>query len=151
MNDTASRWCVLLPCSKTEKWAVPQNCLAEIVTLPAETQDPPEKFDWRGQSVSILDFDEDHDSPWKDERAGTGLVAVMLGLKGGAWEYCGVALRGQGLAMKDLAKESVEDAPELALECSSSAFRMGGEVYQIPKLQELHSRAHSSHVFAQSQ
>lgn len=148
MNETASRWCVLLPCSKEEKWAVPQNCLAEIVTLATEANDPPEQFQWRGQSVPILDLDEAHESPWADERAGTGLVAVMLGLKGGAWEYCGVALRGQGLAMKDLAKESIEDTPDLALECSNSAFRMGGEVYQIPKLQELHSRHRSSHTSA---
>ena len=143
MNETASRWCVLLPCSKKEVWAVPQNCLAEIVTLSAESEDPPEQFDWRGQSVPILDLDEAHDSPWKDGRAGTGLVAVMLGLKGSSWEYCGVALRGQGLAMKDLARESIEDVPDLALECSASAFRMGGEIYQVPKLQELHSRTQS--------
>jgi hypothetical protein len=148
MNEIASRWCVLLPCSKEEKWAVPQNCLAEIVTLATATEDPPEQFQWRGQSVPILDLDQTHESPWADQRAGTGLVAVMLGLKGGAWEYCGVALRGQGLAMKDLARESIEDAPDLALECSASAFRMGGEVYQIPKLQELHSRTRSSHASA---
>ncbi len=64
----------------------------------------------------------------------------MLGLKGGAWDYCAVALRGEGLAMKDLSGELIEDTPDLALESSVSAFRMGGNVYQIPKLQELHAR-----------
>ena len=148
MNETASKWCVLLPCSNAEKWAVPQNCLAEIVTLAADTQEPPDELEWRGQSVPILDFGETQESPWADQRAGAGLVAVMLGLKSGAWEYCGVALRGQGLAMKDLARESIEDAPDMALEGSVSAFRMGGEIYQVPKLQELHSRTHAIHASA---
>ena len=143
MSDKSSSWCVLLPCSKNEKWAIPQNSLAEIVTLPAENDEPPAHFTWRGQEVPVLDFDEERDSPWRDARAGTGLVAVMLGLQGGAWEYCGVALRGEGLGMKDLANESIEDASELAMGSSTSAFRMGGELYQVPNLQELHARAHT--------
>lgn len=139
-DDKPSRWCVLLPCSKREKWAVPQNCLAEIVTLPSDSEEPPEHFNWRGQEVSVLNLDRDCELPWRDVRAGTGLVAVMLGLKGGAWEYCGVALRGAGLGMKDLADEAIEDAPELAVEGAVSAFRMRGEIYQVPQLQELHAR-----------
>jgi len=139
-DDKPSRWCVLLPCSKGEIWAVPQNCLAEIVTLPAEDDEPPTEFTWREQAVTVLDLDEQHESPWRNARAGTGLVAVMLGLKDGAWEYCGVALRGEGLGMKDLAVELIEDAPDMALDCSLSAFRMAGEVYQVPNLQELYTR-----------
>jgi len=140
-DDKPSHWCVLLPCSKGEIWAVPQNCLAEIVTLPAEDDEPPEQFTWRGQIVPVLDLDEQHDATWRNDRAGTGLVAVMLGLKDGAWEYCGVALRGEGLGMKDLAVETIEDVPEMALDCSLSAFRMSGEIYQVPNLQELYSRS----------
>ena len=144
MSDKTSSWCVLLPCSKNEKWAIPQNCLAEIVTLAAEGDQPPDHFSWRGQEVSVLDLDEKHESPWRDARAGTGLVAVMLGLQGGTWEYCGVALRGEGLGMKDLASESIEDASELAMGGSTSAFRMDGELYQVPNLQELHERVQAS-------
>jgi len=145
MNDKStdekiSRWCVLLPCSAHERWAVPQNCLAEIVTLPTAGEEPPESFTWRGQDVSILNLDESRETPWRDARTGTGLVAVMLGLKGGSWEYCAVALRGDGLGMKDLAGESLEDASDLALDGSVSAFSMGGEIYQVPRLQELHTR-----------
>ena len=140
MSEKTSSWCVLLPCSKKEKWAVPQNCLAEIVTLPAADEEPPAQFTWRGQEVSVMDLDEKHESSWRDERAGTGLVAVRLGLHGGAWKYCGVALRGGGLGMKDLATESIEDASDHVLESSTSAFSMGGEIYQIPNLQELHTR-----------
>ena len=87
-----------------------------------------------------MDLDEKNESSWRDKRAGTGLVAVMLGLQGGAWKYCGVALRGEGLGMKDLASESIEDASDHALESSTSAFSMGGEIYQVPNLQELHTR-----------
>ena len=140
MSEKNSSWCVLLPCSSKEKWAVPQNCLAEIVTLPADDDEPPTQFTWRGQEVSVMDLDDKHESSWRDKRAGTGLVAVMLGLQGGAWKYCGVALRGEGLGMKDLASESIEDASDHALESSISAFSMGGEIYQVPNLQELHTR-----------
>lgn len=140
IDDKLSRWCVLLPCSKHERWAVPQNCLAEIVTLPTDSEEPPEQLNWRGQELSVLNLDQDSELPWRDVRAGTGLVAVMLGLKGGAWEYFGVALRGAGLGMKDLAGEAIEDVPELAVEGAASAFRMRDEIYQIPQLQELHER-----------
>ena len=141
VDDISSRWCVLLPCSPGETWAVPQNCLAEIVNVPSDSEEPPTHFSWRGQDVPLVNLDQAQDAPWRDARAGTGLVAVMLGLKGGAWEYCGVALRGEGLGMKDLAGEAIEEAPDLALENSFSAFRMDGEVYQVPKLQELHARS----------
>jgi len=139
-QETPSRWCVLLPCAKNETWAVPQNCLAEIVTLPSDADQPPRHLTWRGQEVAVLNLDPRNESPWRDARAGTGLVAIMLGLKGGAWEYCGVALRGEGLAMKDLAGEAIEDAPDQALDSSASAFRMGGEVFQVPNLDDLHTR-----------
>jgi len=140
MLESASHWCVLLPCSKHEIWAVPQKCLAEIVTLPADSPEPPEVFNWRGRELAVLNLDESGDTPWRDKKEATGLVAVMLGLEGGSWDYCGVALRGEGLGMKDLARESIEDAPDCVAEGAVSAFRMGGKLYQVPELQELCER-----------
>ena len=142
--DETSRWCVLLPCSREEIWAVPQKCLAEIVTLPAETTVPPEYFTWRGQEVPVIDLDHQGVTPWRDKRASTGLVAVMLGLQGGGWKYFGVALRGEGLGMKDLARENIEEAPESKLAGCVSAFKMAGKIYQVPELQELHKRGELS-------
>lgn len=141
--ENESRWCVLLPCSSQETWALPQKCLAEIVTLPTEASSPPTELFWRGRDVPILDLDTGNVAPWRDSRAGTGLIAVMLGLEGGSWEYYGVALRGGGLKMKDLSREQIEDVPELALKESSAAFRMNGEVYQIPELASLPERQDS--------
>ena len=141
--ENESRWCVLLPCSSQETWAVPQKCVAEIVTLPTEASSPPAELLWRGRDVPILDLDRANVAPWRDSRAATGLVAVMLGLKGGSWEYYGVALRGDGLKMKDLSGEQLEDVPELALKGSSAAFRMKGKVYQIPDLASLPDRQDS--------
>jgi hypothetical protein len=138
--ENESRWCVLLPCSSQETWAVPQKCLAEIVTLPTEASSPPTELFWRGRDVPILDLDKGDEAPWRDSRAATGLIAVMLGLKGGSWEYYGVALRGGGLNMKDLSREQIEDVPELALKGSSAAFRMNGKVYQIPDMASLPER-----------
>ena len=138
--ENESRWCVLLPCSSQETWAVPQKCLAEIVTLPAEGLLPPAKLFWRGRDVPVLDLDMDDAAPWRDSRAATGLIAVVLGLKGGSWDYYGVALRGGGLTMKDLSREEIEDVPELVFEGSSSAFRMNGDVYQIPDMASLPGR-----------
>jgi hypothetical protein len=140
-ND--SRWCVLLPCSAQESWAVPQKCLAEIVTLPADGTSPPTQLFWRGRDVPILDLGVDNAAPWRDSRASTGLIAVMLGLKGGSWDYYGVALRGGGLTMKDLSREDIEDVPELVCEGSSSAFRMNGEIYQVPDMASLPGRQDS--------
>ena len=138
--EGASHWSVLLPCSKDEIWAVPQKCLAEIVTLAADTAEPPDQFTWRGQTVPIVDLGAGGSTPWRDNAEATGLVAVILGLKEGSWDYCGVALRGEGLGMKDLAREPVEDAPDCVVEGAISAFRIGEQIYQIPELQELDKR-----------
>ncbi len=138
--ENASRWCVLLPCSKEETWAVPQKCLAEIVTLHADAAEPPEQFTWRGQEVPVLDLDSGGATPWRDIREATGLIAVMLGLEGGSWQYFGIALRGEGLGMKDLAREDIEEAADSMIEGSISAFKMGGKIYQVPKLHDIYTR-----------
>ena len=95
MTDNTKRWCVLIPCSSTETWAVPQNCLGEIVTLYTDSTRPPDEITWRGRTVPVLDFGSDDGSVWREPRRGAGLVAIFLGLKGEGCEYWGLAVRGQ--------------------------------------------------------
>ena len=87
MADNTKRWCVLIPCSSTETWAVPQNCLAEIVTLQADTQQPPQQVQWRERTVPVLELGNGAGSLWQQPRRETGLVAIFLGLKGEGCEY----------------------------------------------------------------
>jgi hypothetical protein len=134
------RWCVLLPCSSSEHWAVPQNTLAEIVTLPADEEQPPEVLDWRGNSVPVLDFGDDDEAPWRERLSGTGLVAVFLGLEGENCDYWAVAVRGEGLAVRQISSEMLEDAGDVTVEHASSAFNLGGTVYQVPDLLALQRR-----------
>lgn len=131
MSDKTTQWCVFLPCSAEELWALPQNCVAEIVTVPATGFGPPQEINWRGQAVPVLDLEADPERPWSD---GDGLIAVVLGLQGEGCDYWGVALRGDGLGMMDIATEEVEDSPQLAQERSVGAFRLAGCIYQIPDL-----------------
>jgi hypothetical protein len=137
MAQKSSQWCVFLPCSEAEVWALPQNCLAEIVTIPADGEVPPQHILWRGREVPVLNLDDTASLPWRQRQGGTGLVAVMLGLRGEGCEYWAVALRGDGLGMLDLAEQKVEDCPDRALGRSVGAFKMDGAVYQIPDLLEL--------------
>lgn len=134
MSDDASPMCVLLPCSSTQCWAVPQRCLGEIVTVAADDDRPPAEIDWRGQVVPVMDFSGAEEEPWRDRRSGTGLVAVMLGHRGEPCRYWGVAVRGEGLGVTALEEDEMEDLPEAALEHATAAFRMGEVVYQIPDL-----------------
>jgi len=134
MSDNTKRWCVLLPCSSTETWAVPQNCLGEIVTLHTDTALPPDEITWRGRTVPVLDFGSDDGSLWREPRRGAGLVAIFLGLKGEGCEYWGVALRGQGLRVVSLSPEEVEDAPEQVQRHATAAFKFNGVLCQVPDL-----------------
>lgn len=137
MSDDNSHWCVFLPCSDEEVWVLPQNCLAEIVTVSAAGDRPPQQILWRGKQVPVLDLAAEDEQPWRDSHGGAGLIAVVLGLRDEGCDYWGVALRGEGLGMKDIADDQVEDVPDLALERSVGAFRLHGDVYQIPDLLEL--------------
>lgn len=132
-----ARWCVFLPCSRTQSWAVPQNCLAEVVTVPAAGDQPPAEIEWRGEVIPVLEFGRDDGLPWRDRRSGTGLVAVVLGLQGESCRYWGVAVRGEGLGVRAIAEEEIEDLPDAALEHAIAAFRLGGVVYQVPDLPTL--------------
>ena len=134
MSEEASRWCVLLPCSNTETWAVPQNCLGEILTLQSETEQPPGAVSWRDCTVPVLDLGGEDGSVWREPRRGSGLMAVFLGLKGEGCEYWALALRGANLSVVNLLPEEVEDAPEQVSEHATAAFNFRGVLCQIPDL-----------------
>ena len=134
MTDNTKRWCVLIPCSRTETWAVPQNCLAEIVTLQTDTVLPPEEVSWRGRTVPVLDLGSDDGSHWRAPHRGAGLVAIFLGLRGEGCEYWGVAVRGEGLRVVSLLPEEVEDMPEQVSQHATAAFSFNGVLCQVPDL-----------------
>lgn len=134
MTDNTKRWCVLIPCSKSETWAVPQNCLGEIVTLHTDMQLPPNEVAWRGLKVPVLDLGSDDGSLWLEPRRGTALIAIILGLKGEGCEYWGVAVRGEGLRAVSLSPETVEDMPDLVVQHSTAAFKFHDVLCQVPNL-----------------
>ncbi len=141
MTDSAQRMCVFLPCGRDLHLAVPQNCLAEIVTLPADGAEAPRQFEWRGQSVPVIDFGAPGDPQWRDHNSGTGLVAVFLGLRGQSCEYWGLALRGTGLGVRRLEAAACRDVPEGRGEYSMAAFEFEGRLYQVPDLPALQAFA----------
>ena len=134
MTDNSKRWCVLVPCSKTETWAVPQNCLAEIVTLHTDKELPPDEVNWRDRKVPVVDLGGDDGSLWRDPRRGAVLVAIFLGLKGEGCEYWGVAVRGEGLRGVCLTPEEVQDVPEQTQRHATAAFNFRGVLCQVPDL-----------------
>lgn len=140
MTDDTKQWCVLIPCSTTETWAVPQNCLAEIMTLNVDTALPPDAVSWRGRTVPVLDFGSDDGSLWREPHRGAGLVAIFLGLRGEGCEYWGVAVRGEGLKVVSLAPEEVEDVPEQASQYATAAFNFNGVLCQVPDLDSLQKK-----------
>ena len=148
MTDSSSRWWVLMPCSKTESWAVPQNCLAEIVTVHGVSEQPPEELSWRGVTLPVLDFGYDDGSQWREQHGGTGLIAVFLGLADEGCDYWGVAIRGGGLAVKRLADEEIADTPEAILQHATAAFTLQGVVYQVPDLSALQKKIANSQAVA---
>jgi len=134
MSANSTGYCVLLPCSAGRSWAIPQRCLGEIVTVPAAGDLPPEMISWRGESVPVVDFGRQDTAPWRDQRGDTGLVAIVLGQRDQACSYFGVAVRGGNLGVSSLADAEVEDMPEALLDYATAAFRMNGNVYQVPDL-----------------
>ena len=144
MTDDSSRWCVLIPCSKTESWAVPQNCLAEIVTLSEAAEQPPEELLWRGVTVPILDFGYDDGPCWQGQHGGSGLIAIFLGLEGEGCDYWGVAVRGDGLAVTRVVADQVEDTPGVVQEHATAAFKLQDTVYQVPDLAVLQKKIATS-------
>jgi len=141
MSEKSPKWCVFLPCAAEEIWAIPQACLAEIVTLQDSEESPPEQIEWRGRVVKVLDLGDFGETPWRDPVSQAGLIAVILGLKGQKNDYWAVALRGEGLALKNIAGERIKDLPEQVTEFSSAAFELQNVVYQVPDLPELQGLA----------
>jgi hypothetical protein len=137
MSELSSAWCVLLPCSDDQVWAVPRGCLGEIVTVPADEGPPPQEINWRGEVVPVIDFGGEDEPGWRDPRGGTGLIAVFLGLAGEACPYWGVAVRGEGLGVSSMLESDIEDLPDAVLEHTIAAFRMQDTVYQVPDLPAL--------------
>jgi hypothetical protein len=147
MTENIKRWCVMVPCSRTETWAVPLNCLAEIVTLHTDALSPPGELSWRDRSVPILDLGAGDGSAWRSEVRGTGLLAIFLGLKGEGCEYWGLAVRGEGLRVVSLSGEAVEDMPEQIQQHATAAFTFNGVLCQVPDLDSFQRKvAASQHV-----
>lgn len=134
MGESVLRKCLFLPRSASEIWAVPKNCLAEIVTLYRVDETPPETVVWRGREVPVVDAGRGAQTPWRDPRARTGLIAILLGIDGTGCEYLGVPLRGVGLGLYEVPEEEVEDCPGEALPGSTGAFTWRGVTYQVPDL-----------------
>jgi len=141
MTDNTSRWCVLVPCSSNETWAVPLNCLAEILTLHTDESSPPAAVAWRDRTVTVLDLGAEDGSLWRVPARGTGLVAIFLGLKGEGCEYWGLAVRGDGLRVVSLPADAVEDAPDEAQKHATAAFRFHGVLCQVPDLDGFQRKA----------
>jgi len=137
MSDNALGCCVLLPCSSQSSWVVPQRCLGEIVTVPSSDEQPPAEISWRGQFVPVVDFGSKDTVPWRDHRGGAGLIAIMLGQRDEACQYFGVAVRGGALGVSDLPEDDIEDLPDPELDFIKAAFRMNGDIYQVPDLLSL--------------
>ena len=134
MGDEVLANCVVLPCSEERSWVVPQCCLGEIVTVPADSEIPPEDLCWRGEVIPVVDFGREGGLPWRDQRTGAGLVAVMLGQRDQACQYFAVALRGSGLAVSEMADDEVEDLAAPSLDYTIAAFRVQDNEYQVPDL-----------------
>lgn len=141
MTDNVQRMCVLLPCAQGQRWAVPQSSLAEILTVPASDDSPPAEVTWRGVEVPVMDFGAGGDIPWRHTQSGTGLIVVVLGVRGEGFDYWGLALRGDGLAVRNIQEEDCEDLPDAREVHSLAAFSLDGIIYQVPDLPALQSLA----------
>ncbi len=134
MTELLSGSCVLLPCSSEYSWVVPQRCLGEIVTVSAAEDQPPTEINWRGETVTVVDFGSHGSAPWRDQRGGAGLVAVILGQRGETCQYFGVAVRGLNLGFSDLLEQDIEDLDVPEADYVTAAFRMNDSIYQVPDL-----------------
>ena len=141
MSEQKQRMCVLLPCASNRHWAVPQNCLAEILTLPASDNNVPAQVRWRGVDIPVIDLADGSDLSWRDENKGTGLIAVILGVRGAGPDYWGVALRGEGLSVRQLDADECDDRADAMQEYALAAFELDGQVYQVPDLPALQGLA----------
>ncbi len=129
---------VALPCGPGRIWAVPRECVGEILTLATEPVELPDQVQWRGVPVPVIDPD-----PGEASAGPAALVAIILGLRdtpGGHWA---LALRGDGLGIQDIRAEEMEDEATAIEPGAVGAFRMRGVLYQVPDLPALQRRAGS--------
>lgn len=140
MSNRSNRMCVLLPCGDELRWAVPQTCLAEILTLPSTGDVPPESVSWRGLDIAVFDIGAGSGTPWRTSQSGTGLVVIMLGVKDKGREYWGLAIRGDGLSVRNVQESDCRDMPDSMEEYSLAAFELDGATYQVPDLPTLQQR-----------
>jgi hypothetical protein len=148
MSDNPKHWCVLLPCSSTETWAVPQNCLAEILTVHTDTQLPPSEVLWRDRTVPVLDLGSEDGSLWQQPARDAGLIAIFLGLKGEGCEYWGLAIRGEGLRVVGLETDAVEEAPGDVQRHATAAFKFDDVLCQVPDLDGFQRKIAASQMVA---
>ena len=137
MSEEVKRTCVVLPCVDGQTWVVPQNCLAEIVTVQGAQETPPTEVEWRGQAVPLLEIETASGQSWREDHFSAGLVAVLLGLQDQGCEYWGVALRSEGPGMMEMDEAEMEDKPDAMADHSTAAFEYQGVIYQVPDLLEL--------------
>lgn len=149
MTELLSGSCVLLPCSSEYSWVVPQSCLGEIVTVSAAEDQPPAEIQWRGETVPVVDFGSHGTAPWRDQRGGAGLVAVILGQRNEACQFFGVAVRGLNLGFSDLLEQDIEDLQEPVADYVTAAFRMNDSIYQVPDLLALQRAIGTGQTIAQ--
>lgn len=102
--------------------------------MPAAEDCPPQEVNWRGELIPVLDFGSEGDLPWRDPRAGSGLIAVVLGSREESCQYLGMVVRGDGLGVASLGEAGIEDQPDAVQEYATAAFRMRGNVYQVPDI-----------------
>ena len=134
MSHKGAYACIVLPCSASRHWVLPQACLGEILTLATGDESPPAEISWRGEQVPVIDFGAGGEARWRDPQTGSGLIAVLLGREGESCRFWGVAVRGTGLGVADLDGEEMEDLPDAVQDYASAAFRLQENVYQVPDL-----------------
>jgi len=128
---------VFLPCGENRCWVVPQNCLAEIVTLQAEHESPPNSIQWRGHTVPVIDYGVQQLGSWRDN-FGTGFIAVMLGLEGSELPVWGVLLRPCAkLTSRRLADEDFQEVQESDEALTFATFSYQDERYEVPHLENI--------------
>lgn len=141
MTDETKRMCVLLPCGNGQRWAVPQACLAEILTLQEAEDSPPAQVSWRGSDLPVLDLGDGGSEPWLNPRTSSGLIAVILGVTGAGADHWALAVRGDGLAVRNVNEQDCQDRPEDEQDYALAAFELAGTLYQVPDLPSLQQRA----------
>ena len=64
-----------------------------------------------------------------------------LGLAGQGQDYWALAIRGEGLSVRQVQAQDCEDRPEEQLDYALAAFALGDVTYQVPDLPALQQRA----------